>query len=95
MARIPDRLALDALVPMPLHRLRRVERGFNQAEQIASGVSARASLPILGALERVQHGRSQTSLSAVSRRALATGTFSAAVPVDGMRLLLVYYVITT
>ncbi|MFT5143927.1 MAG: ComF family protein [Rhodothermales bacterium] len=92
---IPPEERFDAIVPLPLHRIRRLERGFNQSEQIARGASEVSRIPVLGVLARTSARISQTRLSAVSRRELAKGTFLLEQPVQGKRLLLVDDVITT
>ncbi len=39
--------AYDYIVPIPLHRVRLHERGYNQAEMIARGISSLTQIPIL------------------------------------------------
>ena len=54
----------QAVVPVPLHPLRRWKRGYNQAEDIARGVAAAMGLPLETALlRRRRHTRTQTRLS--------------------------------
>lgn len=55
----------DAVVPVPLHWRRRRVRGFNQAEDLAAGLG----LPVLHALRRRRHTRTQTDLPAAERHA--------------------------
>ena len=43
--REPDLLAADAVVPVPLHRQRERERGYNQAALIAKPLAKRLKLP--------------------------------------------------
>jgi ComF family protein len=88
-------ISVDALVPVPLHRVRRIERGFNQADQIGVGASRQSGLPLVRALRRVRAGDSQTHHSALTRRGLAPDTFAISAPVEGQSLLLVDDVITT
>lgn len=38
---------IDCLVPVPLHRSKQKKRGFNQAEVIASGISAATGIPVI------------------------------------------------
>jgi ComF family protein len=54
----------DAVVPVPLHPLRFLERGFNQADDLAECLD----LPVWRVLRRVHHGPPQASLPAVRRR---------------------------
>lgn len=92
---IPAGSAFDAVVPVPLHRVRQRERGFNQAEQVAMGVSRQLGVPLKAALVRAVGGHSQTKRSSVRRRDLDRGTFSAMGPVPASRILLVDDVVTT
>lgn len=55
----------DAVVPVPLHPLRRLERGFNQAGDLAEALG----LPVWHVLRRVRHGPPQAALPAGRRRA--------------------------
>jgi ComF family protein len=92
---VPPEEQFDAIVPVPLHRMRRLERGFNQSEQIARGASAVSGTPVSTALARTSSRVSQTRLSAADRRELGKETFLVQIPVRGQRLLLVDDVITT
>ena len=89
--------AWDGLVPVPLHWMRRLRRGFNQAEVLARAVGHRHRLPVLcSALRRVR-GTPPQQGDVGARRANVRGAF--AVPgraaVAGKRLLLVDDVFTT
>ena len=48
----PSLLARVTLVPVPIHRVRRRRRGFNQAEELARALAARTGLPVSDCLER-------------------------------------------
>lgn len=85
----------DAVVPVPLARTRRLERGYNQAEVLAEGVAAGLGLPLLGGLARTRATRSQARLDAAARRANVAGAFTASPTVHGRRVLLVDDVLTT
>jgi len=87
----------DALVPVPLHPLRRRERGFNQAEELARGLGQRTGLPVRNALRRAVATRQQTTLTRAQRW---TNTRKAFAPrtravIAGQRLLLIDDVLTT
>ena len=62
----------DLAVPVPLHRSRLGERGFNQAAEIASCLG----LPVAHALRRVRATPSQTDLPAAKRHANVRGAFA-------------------
>jgi len=53
----------DCVVPVPLHRSRRRERGFNQAADLAIHLD----LPVVSALRRVRATPTQTGLPAAQR----------------------------
>lgn len=54
----------DAVVPVPLHPLRALHRGFNQADELSS----RLRLPVWRVLRRVGYGPAQARLPASGRR---------------------------
>jgi ComF family protein len=62
----------DLVVPVPLHPRREYQRGFNQAEDLASHLG----LPVAALLERVVHTRSQIELPKDQRRANVKGAFA-------------------
>ncbi len=84
----------DAVVPVPLHRLRLRRRGFNQAELLARAVAGKINAPVSGTLQVVRRTRDQVELSAAGRRANVAGAFSARDGVRG-RVLLIDDVFTT
>jgi ComF family protein len=64
----------DAVVPVPLHWLRRRRRGFNQAALLAAGLR----LPVSHALRRSRRTGAQAGLPAGERRVNVSGAFSLA-----------------
>jgi ComF family protein len=88
----------EGLVPVPLHRARLAERGFNQAELLAAPCAARWRLPVFGrVLVRTRPTPPQTDLDAAARRANVRNAFAVPRPAEvrGRRLLLVDDVLTT
>jgi ComF family protein len=88
----------DVLVPVPLHRRRRRERGFNQAEVLADELSGLTGVPVLSnALRKTVNLRPQTSLRSEERRANIRGAYRIARPdaVQGRTVVLVDDVCTT
>ncbi len=90
------------LVPVPLHRIRLRQRGFNQAEMIARAalkMCAQSSRLRLGAqvLERKRETASQIGLTSHQRRENLRGAFGVAQveAVNGREILLVDDVYTT
>ena len=92
---------VDAVVPVPLHWLRRWKRGYNQAEVIASGVAERLGIPMRpDILRRIRRTRTQTRLSIAEKRANVSGAFAIpakppAEPTPFRHILLVDDVFTT
>jgi ComF family protein len=62
----------DVVVPVPLHPLRQLSRGFNQAAELARFLR----LPIATALRRTRNTGSQADLPAASRHANVRGAFA-------------------
>jgi ComF family protein len=93
-----SQLALDAVVPVPLHWWRRLCRGYNQSAAVARGLAQRLRLPCRpGWLRRVRYQRSQVGLSGPERRANVLGAFGARhrAHLAGRSVLLVDDVMTT
>ena len=87
----------DALVPVPLYPLRRRERGFNQAEELAEWLGKRRGLPVWKALERVKMTQIQAKLRRSERLKNQRGAFDLkrGFDVSGRRLLIIDDVFTT
>ena len=84
------------LVPVPLGRRRARERGFNQAERLASALGRVAGLRVeAGWLERARETASQTKLTPEARRANVHDAFRGRQAAAGARLVLVDDVFTT
>jgi len=62
-------------VPVPLHPLRRLERGYDQARLLARFAAAFVGLPVVDALRRVHWTVPQGTPGARSRRANVRGAF--------------------
>lgn len=88
---------LYGIVPVPLHPKRQHQRGYNQAERIAHGMSATLETRTLTkALIRNTFEASQTKKGKEDRFANVSETFSAGKkPLNGKHILLVDDVLTT
>jgi competence protein ComFC len=72
-------LGMDLVTPVPLHFLRRLNRGYNQADFFAAGIVAGAvhSPPLVhSVLRRKRVTKTQTNLSRGSRLLNVTGAFA-------------------
>ncbi len=84
----------DVVVCIPLHRSRRRQRGFNQAELMAQAIAQRIKVPFSDRLEAVKKTRDQVELSASERRKNVEGAFTVTGSLRG-NVLLVDDVFTT
>ena len=66
---------LPALSFVPLHPGRRRERGFNQAERVATQLARTLGVPVLDGLTRVRATPAQVGLSQAERRLNLEGAF--------------------
>jgi len=90
------RLRADLVVPVPLSPRRLQERGFNQAELLATEVAGSLNIPVdAGLLARVRETASQTRLSKDERRANVRAAFEAGCVPQVGRVLLVDDVVST
>lgn len=87
---------IDCLVPVPLSPARLLSRGYNQADQIARGVSRRLGIPCRPALlHRRRDTGAQSSLSRIDREANLRDAFACRRPAAGLRIAVVDDVMTT
>ncbi len=93
----PQYFEADLLVPVPIHKSRLKERGFNQAELLARGLSALTDTPCLEVLTRDLKTKSQTSLDKKGRLENVKGVFSCKdkEQVKGKAIILIDDVCTT
>lgn len=88
----------DVLVPIPLHRRRYLERGYNQSAWLAAGMAEGLGVSCLGtALRRPHATATQTTLSRSNRWANLKDAFTVTNPaaLNGRRVLLVDDILTT
>ena len=97
-AHILDRsIAADIITPVPLHPSRKRERGYNQSELLARGISKSTGIPMTAELlARIRNTPPQVSMSTPEeRRKNVVGAFECVGDVAGKRVLLVDDVVTT
>jgi ComF family protein len=94
------RVETDVLIPIPLHKRKYRERGYNQAELIAKGISAVVGIPVQSdVISRAKYTQTQTQLNLEQRKENIKDAFvvrreNVAV-IEGRRCALVDDVITT
>ncbi len=75
-SRHPQFACADALIPVPLHKIKFRERGYNQSLLLAQCVSKQLHIPILDrVLRRVRYTKSQATLNAIEREKNMQGAF--------------------
>lgn len=73
---LPLDLEVDAVVPVPLHRLRAWRRGYNQAAEIAAALAESRDWPFAALLERRRRTPAQSGLDRSQRRRNLRGAFA-------------------
>lgn len=88
----------DLIIPVPLHKTRLRERGFNQSFLLAQKITSVTKISVEpGILKRVRYTKSQSKLSATERVLNVQGAFKVtqSQPVKGKVVILVDDVLTT
>jgi ComF family protein len=89
----------DLIIPVPIHPRKRKQRGYNQSELIARGVSGILGIPVeTGLLVRIRHHKSQTGMGRYERHENVKGNFgihSGRINLSGCRIMLIDDVVTT
>ncbi len=93
-------VSADGLIPIPLHKAKKRERGYNQAERIAQGIAQTTGIPLqTNLVRRKKHTQTQTQLNLDQRRTNMEEAFevpaSATPLVQGRTFIVVDDVITT
>lgn len=68
---------IDMIIPVPLHPLKRMRRGYNQTEYIAEGLHRVTGLPVAHCLRMSRQHGSQTRLGAYARWLNSRATYQA------------------
>jgi len=86
----------DCLLPVPLHKARYRERGFNQSIEIAKTVGKALHIPVdVHTCTRHRDTRHQTQLTAKQRRTNVKNAFSMVKPITAGHIAIVDDVMTT
>jgi ComF family protein len=89
---------INMIIPIPLHHLKKAERGFNQSYYIAKGISSQISIAVkANAIKRMRFTQSQTTMTLKEREFNVEGAFKVRKTenVKGKNVLLVDDVMTT
>lgn len=88
---------IDILMPIPVTERKEMVRGYNQASEIARGISSVTGLPVGDHLVTVKGHKTQTRRSAYDRYINVKGVFGVhhGEEIDGMHILVVDDVLTT
>ena len=90
--------ASDVVVPVPMHWLKRFNRGFNQSELLAKALAKRHRLPVIRAVRKLRQTTSQTAFhSRAARRKNLRHAFAVTAPrsLEGRHVVLVDDVMTS
>ncbi len=89
--------SVDIVIPVPLHRRRYAERGFNQAEEIAKVLSRELNIEMQNVLIRKNATKQQAKLHKKEREQNVSGAFELqqGIDVQNKHILLVDDVFTT
>lgn len=88
----------DFIIPVPLHRLKKAQRGFNQSQFISKEISRLFSIKMRpGLIKRNRFTESQTSMNSIERRENMKGAFilSSKKNIEGKKFIILDDVITT
>ena len=86
----------ERIIPVPLHRARLCERGFNQALEIARPIARALKIPLdYRSCVRLRHTSVQSLLPAAARRKNIKGAFRVTRPIQARHVAIVDDVMTT
>ena len=86
---------IDAVVPVPLHRLRMIRRGFNQSLELAIPVAKALGVPVLARIKRVVATPYQSGSNRAERRRNLKSAFAIRGRIQAVHVLIVDDVVTT
>jgi competence protein ComFC len=89
---------INLILPVPLHQLKKAERGYNQSFYISKGLSKEVNIPLSpGVIKRKKYTQSQTTMNFVERQQNISEAFKVKnkKKIKGKNILLIDDVITT
>jgi ComF family protein len=93
-----ENLNINLIMPVPLHQLKKAERGYNQSVYIAKGLSKEINIPVSsGIIKRKKYTQSQTKMNLIERQKNIEEAFKVKndKKIKGKNILLIDDVITT
>lgn len=91
----PEFAEYDTVAAVPLHRVRKRERGFNQSELIGRNFAKMSGKNFIDLVQRKRYTRSQTDLDFRNRKRNVSGAFEARKQTRGKSVILIDDVFTT
>lgn len=88
-------LHFDCIIPVPLHSLKKSERGFNQSEHLSKGIAKILRVKLNKKIVRTRFTDSQTKLNRQEREKNIQSAFKTKYNFTGKNILLVDDVMTT
>ena len=86
----------EIIIPVPLHKKRSRQRGFNQALEIAQPIAKKLNISIsANSIKRIKYTQAQSLLNAVERRKNLRNSFTITKPIAAEHIVLVDDVVTT
>lgn len=87
----------DCVVGVPMHWYKKAQRGYNQADFIAEGISKSVGIPVVKAIDAVRGHKTQTAMTLEERNKNLLGSFRVSCPdiLAGKGLVIVDDVCTT
>ncbi len=93
-----EKWSIDLIIPIPLHHLKKAERGYNQSDFFAKGIAKESKIKLsTNAVKRIRYTESQTGFNKLEREENMANAFKVKKEklIDGRNILLVDDVITT
>jgi ComF family protein len=90
--------AIDLILPAPIHHLRKAERGYNQTDYVAKGLSISLNVPYSArTVKRIKYTESQTKLNMNERAQNVSNAFKVTTSkkIKGKNILIVDDICTT
>ncbi len=79
---------IDYIIPVPLHRVKLRERGYNQSLILSRELSKSVGIPIIEPIQRIRNTPSQTGLSPLKRLKNVESAFRLKEKIEGTILLI-------